>query len=127
MDVEEVYRAVREARHRAIEGEGPTLVVAETYRFQPHAEGLMQLRTEDEEDVWKEKDPIKLMKDRLTEADKLTDEEYEEIVEDVNATLEEAISFARNGTRPGPSEAYDDIYNETAPDVEYHLSNMEKL
>ena len=39
MDALVVYQATKEARDRAINGEGPTLIETMTYRYGPHTMG----------------------------------------------------------------------------------------
>ena len=47
MDALAVYQATKEARDRAINGEGPTLIETMTYRYGPHTmAGMTQLVTE---------------------------------------------------------------------------------
>ena len=47
MDALAVYQATKEARDRAINGEGPTLIETMTYRYGPHTMAEMtQLVTE---------------------------------------------------------------------------------
>ena len=74
MDITAVYEAVEEARKRARDGKGPTLIEAKTYRYQGHFEGDEQVYREDEEvEEWKERDPITSFKDRLVEQGTLTE------------------------------------------------------
>ncbi len=59
-DVVATYLAVRAAVERARAGEGPTLVEAKTYRYGPHAAGLVfgETRPQQEIDLWMARDPI---------------------------------------------------------------------
>ncbi len=59
-DVWAVYRTVGEAVARARSGEGPTLVVCETYRWHGHMEGdRCEYRPEGELEAWKARCPIR--------------------------------------------------------------------
>src|SRR5579884_3806012 len=59
MDPLAVYRAVREAVARARRGEGPSLVVAVTYRFLGHHVGdPLNYRDKAEVEQWRARDPI---------------------------------------------------------------------
>lgn len=52
----EVYRVVKEARERALAGEGPTLIEAMMYRLSPHStsDNDLAYRTQEEVDEnWK--------------------------------------------------------------------------
>ncbi len=64
MDLPAVYRAVREARERALAGQGPTLIEAQVYRLGPHStsDDPRRYRTDAEFAEWKSKDPLARMK-----------------------------------------------------------------
>ncbi|WP_101295671.1 thiamine pyrophosphate-dependent dehydrogenase E1 component subunit alpha [Halegenticoccus soli] len=119
MDVVAVYEAVAEARKRAVAGDGPTLVEADTYRFRGHFEGDHQpYRDEDDIEVWRERDPIEAFKRRLIDAGTLTEDGYEELKSEVEATIREAVSFAESADDPAPYEAYDDMFAASIPEIE---------
>ena len=120
MDVTAVEEAVAEARERAIEGDGPTLIEAETYRYRGHFEGDQQpYRTEAEIDEWREeRDAIETFKERLIDRDELTEDEFEQMQADIDAEIEEAVEYARDAPLPDPSEAYENLYVDSVPDIE---------
>ena len=124
MDVEDVYEAVDEARERALAGGGPSLVVAETFRYREHSEGVGSYRSEEEEQRWMEKDPIPAFRDRLIEAGVLTDAAFKALEADIEERLDEAVEYARDAPRPDPGAAYEDIYADPAPDVDYHRARL---
>src|SRR4029453_14335472 len=66
-DVLAVHAAAGEAVRRARNGGGPTLMECKTYRTRPHAEGMgdFTYRTRDEVDAWKNRCPIRRLRDRL--------------------------------------------------------------
>ena len=58
MDALAVYQATKEARDRAINGEGPTLIETMTYRYGPHTmagDDPTRYRTSDEDADWEKK------------------------------------------------------------------------
>ncbi len=119
MDVTAVYDAVEEAAERARNGEGPTLIEADTYRYRGHYEGDEEVyRDRDEVEEWMDRDPITTFKDRLVERGTLTDETFEEMREEVEATIEEAVEYARDADEPAPAEAYDDVFDEITPEIQ---------
>ena len=63
-----MYKAVKEAVDRARSGGGPTLVECETYRIGAHSssDDPTRYRDEKEVDVWKKRDPLDLMRSKLT-------------------------------------------------------------
>ena len=61
MDPLAVYAATHEARERAINGEGPTLIETMTYRYGPHTmagDDPTRYRTADIDNEWEKKDPL---------------------------------------------------------------------
>src|SRR5699024_5890219 len=81
-----VYEAVKEARNRAQNGGGPTLIEAVTVRLQAHSsdDNDRTYRTEEELAEAKEKDGITHFRDYLREINVLTDE--------IEATLDQRIT-----------------------------------
>jgi TPP-dependent pyruvate/acetoin dehydrogenase alpha subunit len=111
MDVLAVGQASSEAVARARRGEGPTMLVCDTYRFRGHFEGDEQkYRTTQELENWKVKDPIIKFKTRLIEMGVLTETEYEEIERRVTNELEDAVQFAISSDDPAPGDVLSDVY-----------------
>lgn len=69
-DVEQTYAVLRDAMARARRREGPSLVVAECYRWRGHYEGDLDLyRSQEEKEAAKaERDPVAKQLAKLTEA-----------------------------------------------------------
>lgn len=119
MDVTAVAEAVGEARERARAGDGSTIVEAETYRYRGHYEGDEQVYRDDEEvERWRDRDPIESFKRRLIERGELTDDEFEEMQAEVEATIDDALEYAKEAPHPEPSEAYEDMFAEPVPEIE---------
>lgn len=119
MDITAVAEAVEEARDRARAGDGPTIVEAETYRYRGHYEGDEEpYRDEAEIERWKDRDAIESFKDRLIDRGELTETEFEELQEAVEAEIDAAIEYAQDAPLPEPSEAYEDMFVETPPEIE---------
>ncbi len=122
MDITAVYEAVTEARARAAAGDGPTFIEAETYRYRGHFEGDHQpYRTEEDIDQWRKRDAIENFKSRMIERGDLSEEEFETMQSEVEATIEDAVAFARDSTDPEPSEAYENMFAERVPEIEDHI------
>ncbi|ELZ13218.1 dehydrogenase E1 component [Haloterrigena salina JCM 13891] len=123
MDVTAVAEAVEEARKRARDGDGPTIVEAETYRYRGHYEGDEQpYRDEDEIEKWKEQDPIDRFSELLVDRGELTEEELKELRDEIEAEIEEAVEYAQDAPLPDPSEAYEDMFAEMPPEIERFAS-----
>jgi pyruvate dehydrogenase E1 component alpha subunit len=67
-DADEVYRTAKAAYEKARKGEGPSLIECITYRHSGHSRAdPAKYRPEGELEKWKERDPIKLYRERLVE------------------------------------------------------------
>lgn len=112
-DVEEVYEAANDAVDRARAGEGPTLIEAKTYRYKGHYEGDPQWYKENEDlPEWRTADPVETYVERLLDEDVITEDEHETMVEEIEATLDEAVEFGRDSPLPEPEEAYEGLWAE---------------
>lgn len=108
-----VYEVVSEAVERARAGEGPSLIEAKTYRYMEHAEGLQivaNYRTPEEIARWRELDPVTSFREKLLRQSVLTEEQAEEIAEQVRTEVAEAVEFARQSPFPEPEEAFKGLY-----------------
>lgn len=113
MDVEDVYAATTAAVEAARDGDGPTLLVCETYRFEGHHEGDTEFyRGEEEIDEWRERDPLLTYPDKLIDDGVLTTDEWEAMREEIQVELDEAVEFARDSPLPDPGQAYANLYAE---------------
>jgi pyruvate dehydrogenase E1 component alpha subunit len=111
MDILAVHRAASEAIERARAGEGPSFLVATTYRYFGHHVGdPLNYRDKSEVDEWRKKDPIAGLKAYLLEHGVLDEAEAERIEQDVVAQVEEAIEFAKSSPDPSPDILMEDIY-----------------
>lgn len=123
MDVTAVAEAIEEARKRARDGDGPTIVEAETYRYRGHYEGDEEpYRDEDEIEKWKEQDPIDRFSELLVDRGELTEEELEELRDEIETEIKEAVEYAQDAPLPDPSEAYEDMFAEMPPEIERFAS-----
>ena len=113
-DVITVYEAVKEARERALAGEGPTLIEAKTYRYRGHYEGdPMVYRLPGELEEWQRRDPIPTFRLRLIESEIISEGEIEELMGGVQLQLDEAVKFAADAPIPLVDEALQGVYADT--------------
>jgi len=92
-------------------GNGPSFIVANTYRYYGHSRSDPRVyRTREEEKFWKERDPIILFSNKMKEQQVLTGEEINAIEEEVRKEIEEAVDFAIKSPYPEPEELYTDLY-----------------
>lgn len=103
-DVLAVYEVVREAAERARNGEGPTLIEAKLYRFQPHTsdDDDRQYRDPEEVKAWKARDPLVLFEQRLRELGVLDDETVETIARQTRESVDAATDAAERADYPDP-------------------------
>jgi pyruvate dehydrogenase E1 component alpha subunit len=119
MDVTAVNEAVAEARERAVNGEGPTLIEANTYRYMGHYEGDEQVyRDQEEVERMRERDPINSFRDRLVDRGELTQEEFEEMQAEIEEEIADAVAHAEDADPPSPGDAYENMFADTPPEIE---------
>jgi pyruvate dehydrogenase E1 component alpha subunit len=111
MDLLAVREVVTEARARAVRGEGPTLIEANTYRFRGHSMAdPAYYRTREEEKLWRTtRDPIALFEDKLKAAGIMRDEDITAVNDNVDETVEDAVRFADESPDPAPDDLYADV------------------
>ena len=115
-----MYEATREAVSRGRAGHGPTLLEARTYRYEDHSEGLGRIlreayRSDEDVEIWRQRDPIAIHSDRLREQGIATQEEIDQLQQEVNTAIEEALEFARESPYPDPEDLFTDMYADAIP------------
>lgn len=97
MDALAVYAAVREARERAVNGEGPMLIETLTYRYGPHTmagDDPTRYRTADLDNEWEKKDPLVRYRKFLENKGLWNEERENEVIEKAKEDIKEAIKKA---------------------------------
>jgi TPP-dependent pyruvate/acetoin dehydrogenase alpha subunit len=111
MDVLVVHAAVVEAAERARSGSGPSLVVADCYRFAGHFSGdLMRYRSRDEAAPWLARDPVVEFRAELIKDGVISAEEAESLAGTASLAVSTAIEFAKESPLPDPDSVRDDLY-----------------
>lgn len=108
----EVYRVVREARERAIRGEGPTLIEAVMYRIPPHSTSDNDLlyRTKEEVEENRAKDGLIGFRRYMIESGVWSEERDAELMEQIKAELTEATNYAEQAPFPKPEDTLRHVY-----------------
>jgi TPP-dependent pyruvate/acetoin dehydrogenase alpha subunit len=110
-DVVAVFEAATEAVERARRGEGPTLLVTESYRFEGHYAGEPEVyRERSEVAEWRKKDPIPRFRKELIESEAASQAELDAIDAEIKQEMAEAVKFAQESPQPDPVTALDYIY-----------------
>lgn len=107
-----VYAAVKEARERAVAGEGPTLIEAMMYRLSPHStsDNDLAYRTKEEvEENWK-KDGLAKMKQYLIDCGLWDEERDADLAAQLSMELKEATEYADNAPFPKPEDTLLHVY-----------------
>jgi len=111
-DVLAVYHAVREAKAYA-KTNGPSLVVAETYRYQGHSKSdANKYRTKEEIAEWRTKDPIPRFRKYLSETGVFTGAELDAIEAKAKEQIEEAVRFGSESPEPDLDTLLTDVYSD---------------
>ncbi|EIT84953.1 pyruvate dehydrogenase E1 (lipoamide) subunit alpha [Fictibacillus macauensis ZFHKF-1] len=97
MDVLAVYAATKQARDRAINGDGPTLIETLTYRYGPHTmagDDPTRYRTEDLDNEWTKKDPLVRFRKFLEEKGLWSEDQENKVVDQAKEDIKAAIKKA---------------------------------
>ena len=108
-DVLAVRTAALEAVERARSGLGPSLIEYATYRQRAHSAGVpWETRPRQEIQSWLERDPLLLLRRRLSERGLSDRIAYLE--QQARAVLETAVEFARLSPEPAAESLMEDVY-----------------
>jgi pyruvate dehydrogenase E1 component alpha subunit len=111
-DVEATFRATSDAVARARDGQGPTFLLLDTYRWREHCgpafDNNIGYRTEAEFHAWEARDPIRALRARIAGA--LTATQDKEMTDEIAAEVEAARAHARAAPLPEPSQATQHVY-----------------
>lgn len=97
MDPLAVYAAVKDARDRAVNGEGPTLIETLTYRYGPHTmagDDPTRYRTSELDSEWEKKDPLVRFRKFLENKGIWNEEKENEVIARAKDEIKEAIKLA---------------------------------
>jgi pyruvate dehydrogenase E1 component alpha subunit len=109
-DADEVYRAALAAYDKARAGGGPSLIECLTYRYSGHSRAdPAKYRPEGELDKWKERDPIKIYRERLRQFG-IADDVIARIEADVRRRVDEATDKCKAAPPPPLDILTTDVY-----------------
>ncbi|MVI54448.1 thiamine pyrophosphate-dependent dehydrogenase E1 component subunit alpha, partial [Staphylococcus aureus] len=108
-----MYKAMKEARDRAISGQGSTLIEAVTSRMTAHSsDDDDQYRTKEEREVLKKADCNEKFKKELLSAGIIDDAWLAEIEAEHKDIINKATKAAEDAPYPSVEEAYAFVYEE---------------
>ncbi|MBG9541338.1 pyruvate dehydrogenase [Cytobacillus firmus] len=126
MDPLAVYAAVREARERAINGEGPTLIETLTYRYGPHTmagDDPTRYRTSDLDNEWEKKDPLVRFRKFLEDKGIWNEDMENEVIEQAKEDIKEAIKKADDT----PKQKVTDLMSIMYEEMPYNLKEQYEI
>lgn len=115
-DVLTVYEETTQAVDDIRRGNGPQWIECETYRYLDHTAAIGRLmgdvgyRSEEEQDSWRERDPIELFAETVTEAGVLTEATLDSVDEQVSQAVDDAVQFMRESEMPPAEDATEHTY-----------------
>lgn len=123
-NIEDVYAGALKAVEHVRSGKGPYFLELNTYRFRGHSmSDAGAYRSKDEEEEWKQRDPIQILLQQLIDAKEMTEEEYKDLDNEVIRELEEeVIPHAEEGPDPKPEEVEKYVLAEDDPYVQGRTS-----
>src|SRR4051794_31127222 len=121
-DIDIVRKEIGQAMERGRAGEGPTYLVANTYRFRGHSMSDPMKYRKAADGTWlpeveqaRQRDPITLYEHRLRQQGLVDEQTLESWDQEVRGIVDEAVKFAETSPEPGPEELYTDILAEQYP------------
>jgi TPP-dependent pyruvate/acetoin dehydrogenase alpha subunit len=107
-----VYEATQAAAAKGRSGGGATFLECVTYRWDGHFGGDpgTGYRSKEEVEAWKQKCPIKRLKEKLIQEGNLTEQEFTTMSEKVYAELDEVAKRAEAAPLPKKAVDLDAIY-----------------
>jgi pyruvate dehydrogenase E1 component alpha subunit len=113
MDVLAVYQSVTDAVKLVKERSKPSLLEIKTYRYLGHSmSDPATYRTKEEVAKYKSQDPIIILRDKMTLAGLITEDEYVVMDKDCKSIVAEAIEFAEQSKPPEIETLYEDVLAE---------------
>ncbi|MDJ0973937.1 MAG: thiamine pyrophosphate-dependent enzyme [Planctomycetota bacterium] len=113
-DVFAVYEASRQARERALNGDGPTLIENLTFRMGPHSSSDDPKRYQPPElfESWQKKDPIERFQQWLAAEGIWTEAWEDKLRTEIMGEIAEAVEAAESTPQPEIETIFTDVYAE---------------
>lgn len=117
MDPLAVYAVTKDARDRAINGEGPTLIETMTYRYGPHTmagDDPTRYRTSDTDSDWEKRDPLVRFRIYLEKKGIWNEAKENEVMERAKEEIKQAIAEADATPKQTVSDMINIMYDPKA-------------
>ena len=110
-DVIEVFNTVSHFRQYCLDGKGPVLIEAKTYRWRGHSKSDAQVyRTKEEVREWMDRDPIKRYAEALIDRKIISLKDAKDIEKEADEDIRKASDFAKDSPFPDPATVEEDVY-----------------
>jgi pyruvate dehydrogenase E1 component alpha subunit len=121
-DIDVVIREFSKAVERGRRGDGPSYIVANSYRFRGHSMSDPMKYRKTVEGKWlpevdeaRKRDPITILHDRLLERGAITQEQIETIESEVAEEVNQAVREAEADAYPAAEDRFKDVLAEKYP------------
>ena len=115
-DVVRVYEMTKFAVEKARAGGGPAFLEFGTYRWREHCgpnyDNDLGYRTESEFEQWRNRCPVRMLRDRLLDEGIATNKELEEVGQEIQEEVENAVRFAKSSGWPAKESLLEHIHAE---------------
>lgn len=129
MDVLAVYAATKDARDRAIKGDGPTLIEALTYRYGPHTmagDDPTRYRTDDLDNEWEKKDPLVRFRKYLIDKKLWSEEEEDKVIEEAKDNIKKAIKKADEYPKQKVTDLIGNMYDKLPKNLQEQMEKYKE-
>ena len=110
-DVLEMREAVGHAIRRARRESKPFFIEAKTYRFRGHSVADPgKYRSKEELQKWMERDPIRVLAERIQRLGIATEEQLHALDDEAKAQVQDAVEFAERAPEPDPATVGEYVY-----------------
>src|SRR5699024_192677 len=129
MDVLAVYAATKDARDRAVNGDGPMLIETLTYRYGPHTtagDDPTRYRTEGLDNEWEQKDPLVRFRKYLESKNIWSEEEENKVIEDAKEDIKQAIKKADQYPKQKVTDLISHMFEELPANLEEQMEEYKE-
>lgn len=124
-----VHEIVAKARGHCLEGKGPVLIEAMTYRRGAHStsDDPSLYRADAEVKAWEKKCPVLRLRIYLTEKGLWDEQQEKALIDQTNEEITQAIAFAKNAHQPPLKSLFENIYFEMPPELMREYEELKSM
>jgi pyruvate dehydrogenase E1 component alpha subunit len=124
-----VYEATQKARKYCLEGKGPVLIEAMTYRRGPHStsDDPSGYRDDTEEKEWKKNCPIVRLRTYLVQQNLWNEKKQHELQARIKKEVDVAIEKAKQTDLPVLDTLFEDVYFELTPNLVEQKAELKRF